>query len=111
MMLQDHHQPLAQYEDDWDRIIFQHLGVKDNDKHTFSDPVYKSSQELASQLREQEARSVAVARVKWDILQQEKALAIKERDERRRVAWEKRQERYKVEGRVPIEAKKALATK
>ncbi|KAE9968400.1 hypothetical protein BLS_005883 [Venturia inaequalis] len=108
-MLQDYYQPLAQYEDAWDKIILQDLGVKDRDTETFSHAAHASFNAITLRLDEQDKRSVAVARVKWDILQQEKALAIKERDERRRIAWEKRQERYKLEGRVPVEGKKALA--
>ncbi|TID21480.1 putative dna repair protein [Venturia nashicola] len=108
-MIHDYHQPLAQYEDAWDRIIWKDFGVRDDDRETFSRPIEKIGEELSIRLKEQEKRSVAVAKVKWDILQQEKALAIKERDERRRIAWEKRQERYRLEGRVPIE-KKATPT-
>lgn len=103
--MEDYHRPLAVYEDAWDRIIERDLGVKDKDKETFSDLMFDCWKEVTNRLQEQDNKSVKSAMVLWDIVQREKALAIKERDERRRIAWEKRQERYRLEGRVPFKAK------
>lgn len=104
-VLEDYYQPLASYEDAWDKIINREFERKDEDKATFAGPVQACWKEVNLMLGERDTKALNLAKKQWDIVVKEKELAIKERDERRRIAWEKRQERYRLEGRFSSEAK------
>lgn len=89
-LLENYHIPLAEHEDAWDDILKENLGLR-RGEGTFRRPMKDCMDEIYEAFMKTEKRSLETAKVMLDVVQKEKDLAIKEREERRRIAWEKRQ--------------------
>jgi hypothetical protein len=89
-LLWDYYIPLAEHEDAWENILRENLGVKSGEA-TFGREMRGCLAEVVKAFAERERQAVELAGVMVDIVEKEKELAIEEREERRRIAWEKRQ--------------------
>lgn len=100
--LEDFHIPLAQHEDHWEEILCKEFGFRDKSgkMDTFAAPLVACKVELLDMMRRREKKNIGMAFRLVDIVEKEKELAIEERDERRRIAWERRQEKNRAKGRV-----------
>jgi hypothetical protein len=112
--LLDYYIPLAQYEDRWDAITRwqqQQSGLADDiteeEEGTWAQPMQQQEHEVCRLIADMDKKSSALAGKMLDIVNAERELAEKEKVERRRIAWEKRQAKKgnKVEG---AEVRKAV---
>jgi hypothetical protein len=89
-LLSDYYIPLADHEDAWEDILRVNLGVGSGEG-TFGAPMRDYLDDVGKAFRESQKKAVETATVMADIVEKEKELALKEKEERRRIAWEKRQ--------------------
>jgi hypothetical protein len=107
--LEDYHIPLAEYEDAWDGILYKNFGVVSGGER-FAETVRECRDEVYKAIRERDTQFRKTAKVMFAVVEGERELALEEREDRRRIAWEKRQAR-KLEKGVPSGQERPLIRK